>query len=79
MVADEGRYNSGQSLAVSVQSDQKKKLCSFVSVVVSELWERFLTAITRVFVAKSHSHQPLIATSITSILMQFHTGLLLVD
>jgi hypothetical protein len=47
----------------------KKKLCSFVSVVLG-LWERFLTAITQVIVAaplekqrdagRSHSHQQLI-------------------
>jgi hypothetical protein len=35
-----------------------QKLCSFVSVVY-QLWERFLTAISRVIVAGGHSHQPL--------------------
>jgi hypothetical protein len=39
----------------------KKKLCSFESFVFG-LWERFLTAITRVIVAGGHSHQPLITT-----------------
>jgi hypothetical protein len=49
----------------------KKKLCSFESFVFG-LWERFLTAITRVIVAaplekqrdasRGHSHQPLITT-----------------
>jgi hypothetical protein len=34
----------------------KKKLCGFVSVVIG-LWERFLTAIIRVIVARGHSHQ----------------------
>jgi hypothetical protein len=37
--------------------NSKKKLCGFVSVVIG-LWERFLTAITRVIVARGHSHQP---------------------
>ncbi len=45
----------------------KKKHCGFVSVVIG-LWERFasselvddLTAITRVIVARGHSHQPLV-------------------
>ena len=46
-----------------------KKLCSYVSVVFG-MWQRFVTAITRVIVAAplekqrdastSHSHQPLI-------------------
>jgi hypothetical protein len=38
-----------------------KKLYSFVSAVLG-LWERFLTAISRVIVAAGHSHQPLTST-----------------
>ena len=44
-------HRSAQPPARKAASLIEKKLGSFVSVVVSELWERFLTAITRVFVA----------------------------
>jgi hypothetical protein len=39
----------------------RKKLCCFVMVVLG-LWERFLTAISRVIVAGGHSHQPITST-----------------
>jgi len=55
------RFSPVAGLKNGQLNQKRKKFCCFVSAVLG-LWERFLTAISRVIVAEGHSHQPLTST-----------------